>query len=327
MSHLRWNPLLGTYNMVAPNRQHRPHLPKQGCPFCPGSGQVPDDYEVLLYANDFPALSPNHPQPAPGPTAFYHTAQAAGHCDVVLYSPDHNKGLAQLPLEHVLKLVNAWATRFEELSKDRAVQYIFPFESRGEEVGVTIHHPHGQIYAYPFIPLKVKTELDNCLNHYQSTGNSLLLDMVATEMQDGRRMITHNEHFAAFIPWFNDYPYGVYIVNRQGKSSISDMNEQERTSLADILRQVIGAMDTLFNKPFPYMMCLYQQPVNNAEYADAAKYYPFHIEFYTPLRAADRIKWLASSETGAWAAANTLLVEDTAPQLREALNRYQTTQG
>ncbi|CAN5171043.1 galactose-1-phosphate uridylyltransferase [soil metagenome] len=327
MPHLRWNPLLGTYNMVAPNRQHRPHLPTQGCPFCPGSGLVPLAFDVLLYPNDFPALSPHHPQPELGPSPFYHTAKAAGHCDVVLYSPDHYKGLAQLPLTHVNKLVDLWALRFDELSADKDVKYIFPFESRGEEVGVTIHHPHGQIYAYPFIPLKIKTELENSLKHYKSTGNSLLLDMVATEMQDGRRMVTQNEHFAAFIPWFNDYPYGVYIVHLQGKSSISDMDKQERTDLADILRQVTGAMDALFNKPFPYMMCLYQRPVNNIEYADASDYYPFHIEFYTPLRAADRIKWLASSETGAWAAANTLLVEDTAPQLREALNRYQNKQG
>lgn len=327
MSHLRWNPLLGTYNMVAPNRQHRPHLPKGQCPFCPGSRQVPDEYGVLLYPNDFPALSPNHPTPDTGPTDFYHTAKAAGHCDVVLYSSNHDKGLAQLSIEHVTSLVNLWADRFEELAKDEEVKYIFPFESRGEEVGVTIHHPHGQIYSYPFVPLKVKTELENSLIHYKSTGNSLLLDMVATEMQDGRRMITENEHFAAFIPWFNDYPYGVYIVNRQGKSSISDMDKKERINLADILRKVIGAMDTLFNKPFPYMMCLYQRPVNSPEYADANAYYPFHIEFYTPLRAADRVKWLASSETGAWAAANTLLVEDTAPQLREALIRYQQSQS
>lgn len=322
MSHLRWNPLLGTYNMVAPNRQNRPHLPREVCPFCPGSGQVPDEYEVLLYPNDFPALSPKHPSPEAGPAAFYHTAKAAGHCDVVLYSPNHFKGIAQLPIAHVEKLVEVWGKRFEALATDPEVKYIFPFESRGEETGVTIHHPHGQIYSYPFVPLKVKTELENSLSHYKSTGNALLLDMVATEMQDGRRMITANEHFAAFIPWFNDYPYGVYIVNRQGKSTISDMGKGERKNLAAILRQVTGAMDALFDKPFPYMMCLYQRPVNSPEYADAEKYYPFHIEFYTPLRAADRIKWLASSETGAWAAANTLLVEDTAPQLREALDRY-----
>ncbi len=224
-------------------------------------------------------------------------------------------------------MVNLWADRFEQLSHDQAVQYIFPFESRGEEVGVTIHHPHGQIYAYPFVPLKVKTELENSLSYYKSTGKPLLLDILATETQDARRMVTQNEHFAAFVPWFNDYPYGVYIVHRGGKSAITDMDEKERMDLADILRQVTGAMDALFGKPFPYMMCLYQRPVNNTKYADATLYYPFHIKFYTPLRAADRIKWLASSETGAWAAANTVMVEDAAPQLREALNRYLQTQG
>lgn len=321
MSHLRWNPLLGTYTMVAANRQNRPHLPAGQCPFCPGSGQVPDDYEVLVYPNDFPALSSKYPTPEPVDSSIYHTAKAAGVCEVILYSPDHYKGLAQLPQAHVLKLVQTWAGRYQELSGQSDVQYIFPFENRGEEVGVTIHHPHGQLYAYPFVPLKVRTELDNALAYYKEHKQPLLRTMLEEERADGWRVVFENDHFTAFIPWFNDYPYGVYIMSRQ-YNSLQDMDANAQAQLAEALQTVIGGFDTLFNKPFPYMMGLYQAPVNCEEYDNVAEHYPFHIKFYPPLRAANRIKWNASSETAAWAAANTMLVEESAPILKAAIKNW-----
>ena len=322
MSHLRYNPLQGTYTMVAANRQNRPHLPKDHCPFCPGSGKVPKDYEVLVYPNDFPALSDQPITPATIDSKVYHTAEAHGHCDVILYSPDHFKGLAQLPLAHVQKLVSTWAERYSTLQADPKVRFVFPFESRGEEVGVTIHHPHGQLYAYPFVPIKVATELDNAKAYYHEHGVSMLDVMLQEEEADGRRVVCTNKSFTSFIPWFTDYPYGVYIFSKSANKRLEEMTTEEQADLADILQQTIGAFDTLFNKPFPYMMCLYQAPVHAPEYEGAEQYYPFHIKFFTPLRAADKIKWLASSETGAGAAANTLLVEDTAIELREALQKY-----
>lgn len=325
MSHLRWNPLLGTYTMVAANRQNRPHLPAGQCPFCPGSGQVPNDYEVLVYPNDFPALSSAYGEPEAINSQVYHAARAAGACEVILYSPDHYKGLAQLPQAHVLKLVQTWAQRYVEHSKNPEVQYIFPFENRGEEVGVTIHHPHGQLYAYPFVPLKIQTELNNALDYYQQHGRHLLQVMFEEERADGRRVVFENDHFTAFIPWFNDYPYGVYIMSRQ-YHRLQDMNESAQVQLAEALQNVIGGFDTIFNRPFPYMMGLYQAPVNSKEYQAMEEHYPFHIKFYPPLRAADRIKWNASSETAAWAAANTLLVEETAPLLKQAIETWKAEQ-
>lgn len=321
MSHLRWDPLLGTYNMIAANRQHRPHLPQGQCPFCPGSGQVPDDYEVLVYPNDFPALSADPEIVEQQGNDLYHTAPAYGKCEVILYSPDHYKGLGQLPQDQVLKLVKTWAARYADLSEDEQVKYVFPFENRGEEVGVTIHHPHGQLYAYPFIPLRILTELTNARNYFEQHGRSLFDAMMEAELKDGRRIIAENDHFVAFIPWFSDYPYGVYILSKAG-GELQDMRETQHKALAAVLRMVTGAMDTLFNKPFPYMMCLYQAPVNVAAFNDSSNYYPFHIKFFPVLRGENRIKWMASSETGAWAAANTLLVEDTALQLKQAIKSY-----
>jgi UDPglucose--hexose-1-phosphate uridylyltransferase len=323
MAELRWNPLLGTYTMVAANRQGRPNLPTDYCPFCPGSGKVPDDYEVYLYPNDFPALSTSPEEfTQQNQSDIYFKAPAYGQCEVILYSPDHYKGLAQLPQSHIYKLVKLWQQRYEELAKDLAVKYIFAFENRGEEVGVTIHHPHGQLYAYPFIPLNIGIQLDNCKRYFEENNIPLFRQMNAEEQQYGKRVVYENENFIAYLPYFTDYPFGIFIVTKNDRGNLGQMSEKELDDLAEILKMITGAFDELFSKPFPYMMCIQQNPVNESKYEGAEKYYHFHIEFYPPLRDKDRIKWMASSETGVGAAANTRYVEDTAQELREALQRF-----
>ncbi len=163
MAELRYNPLTKDYVMIASHRQNRPQMPKDWCPFCPGSGNVPDSYDVFKYDNDFPALSTEPPEPDPVTTELYKTAPSYGKCEVILYSPDHNALLHQLSDEHVRKLVELWTARYIELSADPKVKYVFIFENRGEEVGVTMPHPHGQIYAFPFIPKKLALELEASL--------------------------------------------------------------------------------------------------------------------------------------------------------------------
>lgn len=318
MRQLRFNPLLGTYTMVAANRQERPHLPKDFCPFCPGSGKVPADYDVLVYDNDFPALSLNSEEKSPD-SVFYESQPAYGKCEVILYASEHNSSLSQLSIERIKKVVDVWAQRTEELSKDEKIKYVFPFENKGEEVGVTIHHPHGQLYAYPFVPLKIKTELENCRKYFMETGSCFFFDMNEAEKHETKRMVFDNESFAAYIPFFSDYPYGVFIVTKTGKSNLAEMNNKEKSDLAEALKKITSAFDRLFNKPFPYMMCIHQSPVNSPEYGAVSSYFHFHIEFYPPLREANKIKWYASSEMGAWAAANTLAVEDCAEILRKLI--------
>lgn len=317
---LRYNPLLGTWTIVAANRQQRPHLPKDYCPFCPGSGKVPDLYEVLKYDNDFPALSTQPEEPIK--PLFYSAKPAYGHCEVILYSPDHHTSLYDLSDDHLFKLVCLWKERFIELSKDPQVKYVFIFENRGEEVGVTMHHPHGQIYAYSWVPLKIEQEISQCQQWFERHQSPLIPDITHAEMQEKHRVITVNDHFVAFIPYFTDYPYGVFITPLQPKNSLIDIQEDELKSLGSMLKDITGAFDFLFDRPFPYMMCFHQIPVNTG--MDVSKYYHFHIEFYTPLRAADKIKWYASSEMGAWAAANTRFVEECADELRQALNKFKS---
>lgn len=324
MAELRFNPLLRDWIMVASNRQNRPHMPKGYCPFCPGSGKVPDHYDVHVYENDFPALSPNPPEPDPVATSLYKAEKSYGKCEVILYSPDHEKTLPELSVDHLCKLIDVWTERFAALAEDPRHQYVMIFENRGEECGVTMPHPHGQIYAYSHMPLKLKTELDSCRQYYEETGRNLFADMNEAEVAFGQRIVIENEHFLCYLPYFTDYPYGVFIVSKRQVTALPDFTPAEKRSLAEILKDTTGTMDQLFDRLFPYMMVMHQRPVNGD---DVEAYYRFHIEFYPPLRDKDKIKWYASSEMGAWAAANPMAVEETAPKLREAYERYLRKEG
>lgn len=318
MSELRYNPLLRDWTMVASYRQNRPDMPKGFCPFCPGSGRVPDHYDVYKYDNDFPALSPIPPEPDDVATELYKTKPSYGKCEVILYSPEHTTTLPQLPVPHIRRLIDLWTDRFVELAKDPLHQYVFIFENRGPEVGATMPHPHGQIYAYPYIPQKVRVELASCEEHHRDSGHCLICDINAEEASVGHRQLIETEYFTSYIPFFTDYPYGAFISSKSHKLDLTEFTNEDRDDLAYMLKLVTAGMDALFDREFPYMMVLHQAPVNGP---DVSEYYHFHIEFYPPLRAKDRIKYLASSESGAWAPCNPLTVENTAANLRAAIVR------
>lgn len=319
MAELRWNPLIKDWIMIASHRQNRPQMPKDWCPFCPGSGKVPEHYDVYRYDNDFPALSQNPPQPDDVETEFYKTVPCHGKCEVILYSPEHTVTLPQLSAGHIRKLVDLWAERFQALSQDENIKYIFMFENRGAVVGTTMPHPHGQIYGYPFLPKRLELELDACREYKQDKGNCMLCDMLEDERKTESRIIIENEDFVTFLPFFSEYPYGMYIMSKRHVSNITQFTDSERNHLAEILRETVGTLDSLFDYAFPYMMCLYQNPVNGDNVED---YYHFHIKFYPPMRSADKQKFNASSETGAWAHCNPTAPEEKAEELRQAYQKF-----
>lgn len=185
MAELRWNPLIKDWVMIASHRQNRPQMPKDWCPFCPGSGKVPDHFTVYEYDNDFPALSQNPPVPDDVETRIYKTKPAYGKCEVILYSPEHTVTLPELPVDHIRELVDLWTERFVEISKDEKIKYVFIFENRGDVVGVTMPHPHGQIYGYSVIPKKLQLEMESCKEHFDETHNCLICDMLEDEMNCG----------------------------------------------------------------------------------------------------------------------------------------------
>lgn len=319
MAELRYNPFIKDYVMIASHRQERPQMPKDWCPFCPGSGKVPDDFEVLKYDNDFPALSQTPPEPDAVGTDFFQVAPAYGKCEVILYSKEHHGLVRDLTDDHMKKLIDLWNDRFIELSKDEKIKYIFIFENRGEAVGVTMPHPHGQIYGYSVMPKKIELEMDSIVEHKDKTGNTLHGDYLENELKEGSRVIFKNEHFTVFLPFYATYPYGIQIMANKHKSTLLDFNEEEKYILGVTLKQTIGMLDCLFDKEFPYMMCMNNAPINSG---DNSEDYRFHIEFYPPMRDANKIKFNASSETGVWAFCNPTCPEEMAIHLREAYEKF-----
>lgn len=319
MSELRWNPLLGEWVATATHRQDRTFLPPDDyCPLCPTKPggfptEVPEgDYDIVVFENRFPSLKTVPDQPVVESTPLYPVRPAEGVCEVVLYSPNHTSSLAQEPVEQIYKLVRVWSDRFLQLSALDFVKYVFIFENKGEAIGVTLHHPHGQIYAYPFVPPRIQTELKQSAAHHEATGRCLLCDVIDKEMSDSQRVVAENGSFVAVIPFFARWPYETHIYSRRHLQAITDLSEEEAKDLASILKAVLVAFDSLFEISFPYMMVMHQRPVDNQNY----DYYHFHIEFYPPLRTATRLKYLAGSETGAGMFINDTLPEEKAAQLR-----------
>ncbi|MFN6964168.1 MAG: galactose-1-phosphate uridylyltransferase [Pyrinomonadaceae bacterium] len=319
MSELRWHPLLGEWVATATHRQDRTFLPPADfCPLCPTRpGGFPTEiaeptYDIVVFENRFPSLSPAPPEPAVEATDLYPVRPSFGECEVVVYTPDHSSTLAREPVEQIYKLVQVWTDRYRELSAIDFVKYVFIFENKGEAIGVTLHHPHGQIYAYPFVPPRIAKEVEQSKAHFDGTGRCLMCDIVAEERRFAKRIVAENASFAAYIPFFARYPYELHIASLRHVQDITQFGRREQLDLAEILKQVLVAFDKLFDISFPYMMVLHQAPSDGGEYGC----YHFHIEFYPPMRTATKLKYLAGSETGAGMFINDTLAEDKAVEMR-----------
>lgn len=322
MSELRWNPVLGEWVITATHRQDRTFFPPpEYCPLCPTKpGAFPteiprEQYDIVVFENKFPSLRPEPAEPEVSGTDLYPVQPAGGVCEVVCYSSDHNAELATMPLEKIEKLVHVWVDRFEELGQRPEVEFVYIFENKGREIGVTLPHPHGQIYAYPFIPPTIERELRNCRAHYEAHGENLLLRVLQEELEDGRRIVAQNDSFVALIPFYARYPYEVHIMARGLRPAITDFDTAEKRQLAEILQVVLTKYNNLWNRSLPYIMVTHQRPTD-ASSADYP-YYNFHIEFYPPYRTPDKLKFLAGSEAGAGAFINDTLAEEKAQTLRE----------
>lgn len=321
MSELRWNPLLEEWVVTATHRQERTFLPPEDhCPLCPTKPggfptEVPaPDYEIVVFENKFPAFRPEPPPPTVDGTELCPVRPAQGVCEVVLYSPQHHLTLTDMSVEEIHKLVLVWTDRYEELGRLDYVDYVFIFENKGEVIGVTLTHPHGQIYGLPFIPPIPRRELDACHKHHDRTGRCLLCDIIGQEVADGRRLIAENSSHLAFVPFYARYPYEVHLLPRAHRLSLSDLTGEERWDLALILKDVLLKYDGLFGFSLPYMMVMHQAPTDGGRYDD----YHFHIEFYPLHRARDKLKIRAGCESGAGTFLADALPEEWAEQLRHA---------
>lgn len=324
MSELRWHPLLREWVITATHRQARTFLPQaDACPLCPTRPAGPPtevpaaDYEIVVFENRFPSL---HRQPPPAAVAgspLWPVAPAQGECEVILYTSRHDASLGDLPAQHIANLVRVWTDRTIALGDRPGISYVFIFENRGRAIGVTLEHPHGQIYAFPFIPPQIERELAACEAYQQEHGRCLLCDIRAAEQADGSRLVAENDGWYAFVPFFARWPYEVHIVSRRHCGSLADLIPAELQQLADLLRTVTKAYDALFDFAFPYSMVLHQRPSDGRPHDS----YHLHLEFYPPHRTADRLKYPAGCERGTGTFITDTLPEEKAAELRAAAIR------
>lgn len=324
MSELRWNPILQEWVITATHRQDRAYKPPEGfCPLCPTRHgafptEVPaDGYEIVVFENKYPSFRREPGEPAVDGTELQPVAPSQGVCEVVLYTDDHHTTFADLSINRIANLIEVWADRYGELGALSYVRYVLIFENKGDVVGATLHHPHGQVYAFPFIPPRVSKELESSSKYAAATGRCIFCDLLAEELADGRRVVAANEAFAAYVPFSARYPYELHVMSRRHTQSISQLSTEERRSLAQALSAVARGYDSLFGFSFPYMMIIHQAPTDGGDYG----HYHLHVEFYPPHRTAAKIKYLAGCESGAGTFINDTLPEDTARDLRAAVER------
>lgn len=319
MLELRWNPILKKWVIIATHRQNRTYKPpKDYCPLCPTkkgglSTEVPaEDYDIVVFENKFPSLKEELPRITGTGSKFFKYGKAQGICEVVLFTSDHDGIMSEKPLSRYVKLVKVWRDRYQELGDKDFIDYVFIFENKGEEVGVTLHHPHGQIYAFPFIPPIIEQELNSSKEYLKKEGKCLFCKTLEEEKEDGRRIIVSNDSFIALVPFAAGYSYEVHIYTNKHLPSFNDFTEKEEIDLAAILKTLMMKFDHLFGFVLPYIMAIHQQPTNGT----GKEYSHFHIEFYPPYRTKDKLKYLAGSELGVGAFSNDSLPEEKAQELR-----------
>ncbi len=312
--HMRWHPLRKEWVIYASHRQNRTFLPpKDFSPLAITKNkdfptEMPEGhYDIAVFENLFPSMNESTED---SPTLSVPTVPAKGICEVVVFTQNPETSLGQLPIEKVELVLKVWAERTIELAKVEKIQFVMPFENRGVEMGVTLHHPHGQIYAYSFIPPVQANILQSMKDHPKG---KLFEEMIADEQKDGRRIIAENETAIAFVPVCARYPYETWIAPKKSFQHLHEMDDHSLKDLALILKTVLLKFDHIWERPFPYLMTVFQAPVDGNDYPFAH----LHFQLTPPYRSKDRLKYLAGTELGAGIFVNDSLPEEKAKELRD----------
>ena len=311
---LRYNPISDEWVMISAERQNRPNIPQNNCPLCPDGIERLGNYDLVSFENRYPALKKNPPDVENTSSSIFKKRASKGTCEVIVYTKEHNSSLPKMPQSQIEKLIEMWIDRTKELKKYDFIKYIYIFENRGQEVGATLSHPHGQIYAFPFIPKRINTKINGMEKWFREYNGCPICKVIEEELIKRERIVYENEYFVAIVPFYARFPYEVHIYPKRHVDMIIHLSNKEKKALADILKAITMKYDKLFDMEFPYMMMFFQAPVNGEDFHDI---FHFHIEFDPPKRAKDKIKWMASVETGTWTFINPLLPEEAAKQLRE----------
>ena len=266
-------------------------------------------YDVAVFDNRFPSMTLAAHNP---PASIVETLPADGACEVVVFTQDPQATIGSLELDHLELLFQVWSDRTRVIGENPHIQYVLPFENKGVEMGVTLQHPHGQIYAYPFVPPVPARMLERQQAYYQENSQGLLQDLIQKEIEDKQRIIYQDEQAIAFIPACARYPYEVWLAPIQPAATFMDLTPEQRAGLAKALKTVTLKYDGLWNRPFPYLMAWFQAPTDGQPHPEAH----LHAEFYPPYRTKDRLKYLAGTELAAGMFANDALPEEKAKDLQ-----------
>ncbi len=265
--------------VVAGDRQGRPNRPA-GCPFCPGGLEAPDLYDVRWFPNRWPPLP-------------------AGRAEVLLFSPDHGKSLGNLGVEGVRKVIDLWAERTLALGRREDVSYVLVFENRGAEVGATIDHPHGQLYAFDFVPELPRRELDRSV-------------CTLCRPQAGDRLVTAADGWWAAVPDAPMWPYEILVSPDRHLPDLPSANDSARAGLALVLADVLVRLDQLFDAEMPYMLWVHQRPTDGGEWPTAH----LHLHIAPILRGPGTQRFVAAGELGSGVWFDPVPPEDAADALR-----------
>lgn len=304
-SEIRHDRLLGDRVAIASHRQGRTyHPPADECPLCPSRegrhSEIPAaDYDVVVFENRFPSL-----------------AGDAGRCEVVCFTSDHDASFADLTVDQAALVLEAWTDRTAELAQLPSVEQVFCFENRGKEIGVTLGHPHGQIYGYPFTTPRTQQMLRSLAEHRERTGRNLFDDVVADERADGRRVVLEGEHWIAFVPYAAHWPYEVHLYPKRRVPDLRELDEGARTEFPQMYLELLKRFDRIFGPdepPTPYIAAWHQAPFSLADRGEFA----LHLELFTIRRTSGKLKFLAGSESGMNVFINDVPPEAAAERLRE----------
>ncbi|MBP2369423.1 UDPglucose--hexose-1-phosphate uridylyltransferase [Pseudonocardia parietis] len=316
-SQLRYDALAGEWVTIAAHRQDRTYQPPADqCPLCPSrDGRLTEipapGYEVVAFENRFPSFgsAPGAPPPETGPDA---PVAAAGRCEVVCFTDDHATPFSRLPPERVRLVLEAWADRTADLGARPGVRYVFPFENRGAEIGVTLSHPHGQIYAYPYVPPFPQRMLAHVAAHRAATGENLF-DVALAAERAGERVVVAGEHWTAFVPEAARWPVEVHLYPHRPTPDLPALDEEQRAEFPRIYLDVLRRLDALYDDELPYVAGWNQAPVRESDGRADAR---LHLRLHSIRRAPGKIKYLAGSESGAGAFISDVLPEAVAARLR-----------
>lgn len=317
---MRLDSLTGDWISVAAARQNRAFLPPaHQCPLCPTTAEnlseVTDQFDVAVFENKSPSFGPNlaeqddeHYADVTG-LNIGSTRESIGRCEVVVFSPEHTGSLGSMPVSRVRTVIEAWADRTAHLYTLPGIRQVFPFENRGQEIGVTLHHPHGQIYGYPYVTPRTKKVLDSI----SKFGPDLFQKTLEFEQQSERVLIA-GEHFTAYVPFAARWPIELHLLPHRHVQNLAELTAVERDELAVIYHRLLGALDRLYDSPTPYISAWHQAPK-----VAGAENIRLQLQITSPKRAADKLKFLAGSESAMGAWIGDIAPEVIANQLREVL--------